>query len=55
MLNIVTFIETDRRTTLTLLVQARSKDERDAILDSGMEIGLQEQLELLEQLAISLR
>jgi uncharacterized protein YndB with AHSA1/START domain len=54
-LNIVTFIETDGRTTLTLLVQARSKDERDAILDSGMEVGLQEQLELLEQLAISLR
>ncbi len=54
-LNIVTFTETDGRTTLTLLVQTPSKEVRDAILDSGMEVGLQEQLELLEQLAIALR
>ena len=54
-LNIVTFTETAGRTTLTLLVQAASKEERDAILDSGMEVGMQEQLDLLEQLAISLR
>jgi uncharacterized protein YndB with AHSA1/START domain len=54
-LNIVTFTETGRRTTLALLVQASSKEERDAILDSGMEVGLQQQLDLLEQLAISLR
>jgi uncharacterized protein YndB with AHSA1/START domain len=54
-LNIVAFTETDGRTTLTLLVQTPSKEVRDAILDSGMEVGLQEQLELLEQLAISLR
>jgi uncharacterized protein YndB with AHSA1/START domain len=54
-LNIVTFTETDGRTTLALLVQASSKEERDAILDSGMEVGLQQQLDLLEQLAISLR
>jgi uncharacterized protein YndB with AHSA1/START domain len=54
-LNIVTFTETDGRTTLTILVQATSKEERDAILDSGMEVGLQQQLDLLEQLAVSLR
>ena len=54
-LNIVTFTEVDGRTTLTLLVQAASKEERDAIVDSGMEVGLQEQLELLDQVAISLR
>jgi uncharacterized protein YndB with AHSA1/START domain len=54
-LNIVTFTETGGRTTLTLLVQAASKEERDAILDSGMEVGMQQQLDLLEQLAISLR
>jgi uncharacterized protein YndB with AHSA1/START domain len=54
-LNIVTFTETDGRTTLSLLVQAASKEERDAILDSGMEVGMQQQLELLEQVAISLR
>jgi uncharacterized protein YndB with AHSA1/START domain len=52
-LNIVTFTEVDGRTTLTLLVQTASKEDRDAILDSGMEVGMQ-QLDLLEQLAISL-
>ncbi len=54
-LNIVTFTEADGRTTLTLLVQTASRQDRDAIIDSGMEVGLQEQMELLEQLAISLR
>jgi uncharacterized protein YndB with AHSA1/START domain len=54
-LNIVTFTETAGRTTLTLLVQATSREERDAILDSGMEVGMQQQLDLLEQLALSLR
>ena len=54
-LYIVTFTETAGRTTLTLLVQATSREERDAILDSGMEVGMQQQLDLLEQLAISLR
>jgi uncharacterized protein YndB with AHSA1/START domain len=53
-LNIVTFTETAGRTTLTLLVQATSREERDAILDSGMEVGMQQQLDLLEQLVISL-
>ncbi len=54
-LNIVTFTEADGRTTLTLLVQSASRQDRDAILDSGMEVGMQEQMELLERLAISLR
>jgi hypothetical protein len=45
----------DGRTTLTLLVQAASKEDRDAIINSGMEVGMQQQLDLLEQLAISLR
>jgi uncharacterized protein YndB with AHSA1/START domain len=53
-LNIVTFTEVDGRTTLTLLVQTTSKEERDAIMGSGMEVGMQEQMELLEQVAISL-
>jgi enolase len=42
------------RTTLMLLVQTTSKEERDAIMSSGMEVGMQEQLELLEQVASSL-
>ena len=54
-LNIVTFTEVDGRTVLTLLVQAHSRQERDMIMASGMEVGMQQQLELLEQVAGSLR
>ena len=53
--NTATFIEADRRTTVTLLIQATSKVSRDAIIDSGMEAGLQDALDLAEQVAISLR
>jgi uncharacterized protein YndB with AHSA1/START domain len=53
--NTVTFDEADGRTTVTLLIQAKSKVSRDAIIDSGMEAGLQDALDLLEQTAISLR
>ena len=53
--NIVTFTEVDGRTTLTLLVQTASKEDRDAIINSGMEVGMQQQMDLLEQVAISLR
>jgi uncharacterized protein YndB with AHSA1/START domain len=54
-LNIVTFTEVDGRTTLTLLVQCPSKQIRDLIIDSGMEAGMQEGMDLLEQVASSLR
>jgi uncharacterized protein YndB with AHSA1/START domain len=50
-LDTVTFTEVDERTTLTLLIEAKSKMARDAIIESGMEDGLQEALDLLEQLA----
>jgi uncharacterized protein YndB with AHSA1/START domain len=53
--NTATFTEEDGRTTLTLLIEASSKVSRDAIIDSGMEDGLQDALDLLEQAAISLR
>ena len=53
--NTATFTEADGRTTLTILVQAPSKATRDAIIDSGMEAGLQDALDLVEQVAISLR
>ena len=53
--NTSTFTEVDGRTTLTLLVQATSKLARDAIIESGMEDGLQDALDLLEQAALSLR
>jgi uncharacterized protein YndB with AHSA1/START domain len=54
-LNTVTFTEEDGRTTLTLLVDTPSREVRDAIIDSGMEGGMQEGMDLLEQVAISLR
>jgi uncharacterized protein YndB with AHSA1/START domain len=54
-LNTVTFTEADGRTTLTILVDAPSKEIRDAIIASGMEDGLQDALDLLEQVAVSLR
>ena len=54
-LNIVTFTEVDGRTTLTLLVQTTSKELRDMIVNSGMEAGMQEQYDVLEQLVVSLR
>jgi uncharacterized protein YndB with AHSA1/START domain len=53
-LNIVTFTEVDGRTMLELLTQCGSKATRDAIIESGMEGGMQEQMDLLEELAISL-
>jgi uncharacterized protein YndB with AHSA1/START domain len=54
-LNVVTFTEVYGRTRLELLVECPSKEIRDVIIDSGMESGMQEQMDLLEQLAISLR
>jgi len=54
-LNIVTFTEKDRRTALTVLVQHASKEARDAHINSGMETGMQEGMDLLEQVAVSLR
>jgi uncharacterized protein YndB with AHSA1/START domain len=53
--NTATFTEDDGRTTLTILVQATSKGTRDAIVDSGMEAGMQDAMDLLEEVAISLR
>lgn len=49
------FTEVDGRTILTLLVQTASREGRDAILSSGIEVGMQEQMDVLEQIAISLR
>ena len=51
----ITFTEEDGRTTLTMLVQHRNQEERDAHLNSGMEAGMQESMDRLEQVAASLR
>src|ERR671920_544304 len=44
-LNVVTFAEADGRTTLELLVQCPTRELRDMILESGMEVGMQEQMD----------
>ena len=54
-LDTLTLTEVDGRTTLTILVQHQSKEHRDAHIDSGMEAGMQDAMDLLEQVAISLR
>ena len=54
-LNTATFTEAGGRTILTILVQCPSKEVRDAIIDSGMEAGMQDAMDLLEQVAGSLR
>ena len=53
-LSTVTFTEAEGRSTLTVLVQHTSKEARDAQIDSGMETGMQEGMDLLEQVAVSL-
>jgi uncharacterized protein YndB with AHSA1/START domain len=54
-LNTATFTESDGRTLLEILVDCPSREVRDAIIDSGMEGGMQEGMDLLEQVAQSLR
>jgi uncharacterized protein YndB with AHSA1/START domain len=54
-LDTLTLSEVDGRTTLTILTQLSSKAHRDAYIESGMEDGLQDALDLLEELAVSLR
>lgn len=54
-LNTATFTEAGGRTKLTILVQAKNRIARDAIIESGMEDGLQDALALLEQVSESLR
>jgi uncharacterized protein YndB with AHSA1/START domain len=53
-LNTITFSETDGQTTLTLLVRHEKKEHRDAHIASGMEAGMQDAFDLLEQVAMSL-
>jgi uncharacterized protein YndB with AHSA1/START domain len=54
-LNTATFNESNGRTTLTILVQAPTKEIRDAIIDSGMEAGMQDAMDLLEEVAVSMQ
>lgn len=49
--NTLTFTEKDRRTLLHVLVDHNSKEARDGHVNSGMEGGMQEGMDLLEQIA----
>jgi uncharacterized protein YndB with AHSA1/START domain len=53
-LTTTTFAEKDGRTTLSMLVQHSSPEHRDAHISSGMEGGMQESMDKLEQVARSL-
>ena len=48
-----TFTEKNGRTTLTILAQHPSREIRDMVINSGMETGMQEQMDRLEQVAVS--
>ena len=51
----LTFTEEGGRTLLTVLVQHSCKEHRDGHINSGMEDGMQEAMDALERVAISLR
>ncbi|HTZ93214.1 MAG TPA: SRPBCC family protein [Streptosporangiaceae bacterium] len=50
----VTFTDRDGRTTLSVLVQHQTRENRDAHVNSGMEGGMQESMSHLEEVARSL-
>jgi uncharacterized protein YndB with AHSA1/START domain len=49
------FAEQDGRTTVSILVQHTSRENRDMHVNSGMEDGLQEAMDHLDQVVASLR
>lgn len=53
-LDTLTLTEVDGRTTLTVLVEHSTQEHRDGHINSGMEGGMQESMDALEQVAISL-
>jgi uncharacterized protein YndB with AHSA1/START domain len=50
----LTFTESDGRTTVHMLCEYHNRVTRDIVINSGMESGMQEGMDLLEELAISL-
>lgn len=53
-LDTLTLTEENGRTTMTILVEHESKEARDGHIDSGMEDGMQDAMDRLEQVAVSL-
>jgi uncharacterized protein YndB with AHSA1/START domain len=54
-LDTLTLVEENGRTIATILVEHPTKEGRDAHIESGMESGLQDALDLVEEVARSLR
>jgi len=53
-LDTLTLTEVDGRTTLSILVEHKTKEGRDAHIESSMEAGMQDAMDLLEEVARSL-
>ena len=53
-LNSTALVEKDGRTLVTMVMQLKNQADRDAILATGMEAGMQDALDLLEEVASSL-
>lgn len=54
-LNTLTLTEQNGRTTLTVLCEYDSRATRDMVIQSGMEAGMQDAFDLLEEVARSMR
>jgi len=54
-LDTLTLSESGGRTTLAILVEHATREHRDAHIESGMEDGLQDAMDLLEEVARSMR
>jgi uncharacterized protein YndB with AHSA1/START domain len=54
-LDTLTLNEVGGRTIMTVLVEHPTKEGRDAHIESGMEAGMQDAMDLLEEVAVSLR
>jgi uncharacterized protein YndB with AHSA1/START domain len=52
--NTMTFTEVDGRTHMVSVTELPSREARDAILETGMEAGMQDAYDLLEGVAVSL-
>jgi uncharacterized protein YndB with AHSA1/START domain len=50
----VTFTEKDGRTSVEMLCEYRDETDRDAVINSGMESGMQESMDALEKVAVAL-
>jgi uncharacterized protein YndB with AHSA1/START domain len=50
----VTLTEKDGRTSMEMLCEYRDRTDRDAVIESGMESGMQTSMDALEKVAVSL-